>query len=188
MGVDLGHVGCQYAKAMGLKVCAIDFGEDKKQYALKDLGCDGYVNIKGKSAEQIVNAVKETCDGVGAHGSIILAPKPEAYRQGVDMLRPMGFAVGISLPPGTFPVDIFSLILHRKTVRGSIVGTRKDLNECLTIAGEGKVVCTVAERKIDDINEIFAEMEKGLIKGRVVLRLADEEAAGAPAKKKFKKG
>jgi len=100
--------------------------------------------------EEIVDAVKAACDGVGAHGSVILAPVPAAFRQGVDMLRPMGTAVGISLPPGDFPVDIFSLILHRKTVRGSIVGTRKDLNECLTICSDGKIVCTVEERKLED--------------------------------------
>jgi len=171
----LGHVGCQYAKAMGLKVCAIDFGEEKSEYALKTLGCEAYVDIKEKSGEQIVEAVKKACDGLGPHGSLILAPAPAAFRQGVDMLRPMGFAVGIALPPAEFSVDIFSLILHRKTVRGSIVGTRKDLNECLTIAGDGKVTCTVAERKLEEINEIFDDMSKGKIKGRCVLRLAPDE-------------
>eukprot|EP00930_Biecheleria_cincta_P001030 TRINITY_DN1021_c0_g1_i4.p1 TRINITY_DN1021_c0_g1~~TRINITY_DN1021_c0_g1_i4.p1 ORF type:complete len:184 (-),score=36.10 TRINITY_DN1021_c0_g1_i4:36-521(-) len=158
---------------MGLKVCAIDFGPEKQSYALAELKCEAYVDIKGKSGEEIVKAVKEACDGVGAHGSLILAPVPAAFRQGVDMLRPMGTAVGISLPPGDFPVDIFSLILHRKTVRGSIVGTRKDLNESLTIANEpGKITCTVEERKLEDINEIFDDMSKGKIKGRCVLRIA----------------
>nr|AIK19765.1 alcohol dehydrogenase [Crypthecodinium cohnii]AIK19769.1 alcohol dehydrogenase [Crypthecodinium cohnii]AIK19771.1 alcohol dehydrogenase [Crypthecodinium cohnii] len=168
----LGHVGCQYAAAMGLKVCAVDFGEDKREYALNTLGCQAFVDVKGKSAEQIVAGVKEACDGVGAHGSVILAPRPESYQQGVDMLRPMGFAVGIALPPGSFPVDIFTMILHRKTIRGSIVGTRKDLNDCLTIAGSGKVKCTVAERKLEEINEVLHEMEQGKIKGRCVLRIA----------------
>jgi alcohol dehydrogenase, propanol-preferring len=167
----LGHVGCQYARAMGLKVCAIDFGADKQKYALNDLKCDAYVDIQGKSSEEVVQAVKQACDGVGPHGSVILAPVKEAFRQGLDMLRPMGFAVGISLPPGDFPVDIFTLILHRKTLRGSIVGTRKDLNESLSLAGDGKIKCTVEERKLEDINQIFDDMSKGKIKGRCVLRI-----------------
>jgi NADPH-dependent curcumin reductase CurA len=33
---------------MGLKVCAIDFGPEKKSYALETLGCDAYVDIKDK--------------------------------------------------------------------------------------------------------------------------------------------
>merc|ERR1711982_232819 len=45
----LGHVGCQYAKAMGLKVCAVDFGADKGEYALKTLGCDGFVDVQGRA-------------------------------------------------------------------------------------------------------------------------------------------
>lgn len=58
------------------------------------------------------------------------------YRQGLDMVRSLGTAVGISLPSGEFSVDLFTLILQRKTLRGSIVGTRLDLNECLDIASQ----------------------------------------------------
>lgn len=170
----LGHVGVQYAKAMGLKVCAIDFGEEKKSYAMDDLKAEAYVDIKGKDSDTIVAEVKKACDGMGPHGSLILAPAPAAFRQGVDMLRPMGFAVGIALPPADFPVDIFSLILHRKTIRGSIVGTRLDLNESLVIAGDGKVTCTIQERKLDEINTILEEMHAGKIKGRCVLRIAPD--------------
>ena len=133
-----------------------------------------YVYRQGKSSEEISAAVKAACDGVGAHGSVILAPITAAFRQGVDMLRPRGCAVGISLPPGEFSIDIFSMILERKTIRGSIVGTRQDLNECLVIAASGAVHCTVEERKLEDINAVLEDMQKGKIKGRCVLRLAPE--------------
>jgi len=58
-----------------------------------------------------------------------------------------------------------SLISYRKTVRGSVVGIREDLNECLAIAGDSKVVCAVSERKPEEINEIFEEkvIEDGLL-------------------------
>ena len=170
----LGHVGVQYAKAMGLKVCAIDSGEERRAYALDELKAEAYVDIEGKGSETVVADVKKACDGIGPHGSLILAPMAAAFRQGVDMLRPMGFAVGVALPPADFPVDIFTLILHRKTIRGSIVGTRLDLNECLAMAGGGKVRCTVQERKLEDINDIFEEMQAGKIKGRCVLRVAPD--------------
>jgi propanol-preferring alcohol dehydrogenase len=173
----LGHVGVQYAKAMGMKVCALD-APDKESYALEELKANAFVAISkdGKflSSEDIVNAVKNACDGVGAHGSLCLAPAIAAFRQSVDMLRPLGTMVGIALPPGEFPIDIFSWILERKTVRGSIVGTRQDLNECLSIAGDGLVNCTVSERKLEEINEIFDEMQAGKIKGRCVLRIAPD--------------
>lgn len=170
----LGHVGVQYAKSMGMKVVALDAGEAKRSYALDVLKTEAFVDIAGKTGEQVVAAVKAASDGIGVHGSVILAPVGAAFRQGVDMLRPLGTAVGIALPPCDFPVDIFTLILHRKTIRGSIVGTRKDLNECLAIAGDGKVTCTVDERKLEDINEILKEMHEGKIKGRCVLRISPD--------------
>jgi len=170
----LGHVGVQYAKAMGMKVCALDFGEDKAAYAVETLKVEAFVDIKGKSSEEIVAAVKAACDGQGSHGTVILAPVAAAFRQGLDMLRSMGFAVAVALPPGDFPVDIFSLVLQRKTLRGSIVGTRMDLNETLSIASDGKICCTVEERKLEDINQVLEDMTKGKIRGRCVLRMAPD--------------
>lgn len=60
------------------------------------------------------------------------------------------------------------------TVRGSIVGTRLDLQEALNFAGDGKVKATVETGRLEDINRIFARMHRGDIQGRVVL---DFEAA-----------
>jgi propanol-preferring alcohol dehydrogenase len=37
----------------------------------------------------------------------------------------------VGLPPGDFPTPIFDVVLKRITVRGSIVGTRKDLAEAI---------------------------------------------------------
>jgi propanol-preferring alcohol dehydrogenase len=56
-------------------------------------------------------------------------------------------------------------------VRGSIVGTRLDLQESLEFAAAGKVKATVAKEKLENINDIFARMHKGEIEGRIVLDL-----------------
>ena len=48
------------------------------------------------------------------------------------------------LPPGDFPLDIFGMVLNGITVRGSIVGTRLDLQESIDFAAQGKVKATVS--------------------------------------------
>ena len=58
------------------------------------------------------------------------------------------------------------------TVRGSIVGTRLDLQESIDFAAQGKVKATVETARIEDINTIFDRMHKGQIEGRVVLDMA----------------
>ena len=58
------------------------------------------------------------------------------------------------------------------TVRGSIVGTRLDLQESLDFAAKGKVKATVETARLEDINTVFDRMHKGQIEGRVVMDLA----------------
>lgn len=57
------------------------------------------------------------------------------------------------------------------TVKGSIVGTRKDLQEAVQFAAEGKVRTNIETRKLDEINDVFSMMENGEINGRIVLTL-----------------
>jgi propanol-preferring alcohol dehydrogenase len=77
----------------------------------------------------------------------------------------------VGLPPGGFELPIFEVVLMRKTIRGSIVGTRNDLAEALNFAGEGKVATHYATDRLENINDIFARMEAGQIEGRVVMQI-----------------
>jgi propanol-preferring alcohol dehydrogenase len=75
----------------------------------------------------------------------------------------------VGLPPGAFPTPIFDVVLKRITVRGSIVGTRRDLAEAIAFAAEGKVKSTIQTAPMEDINAIFDRMIAGKIEGRIVL-------------------
>ena len=77
----------------------------------------------------------------------------------------------VGLPPGSFPLDIFETVLMRKTIRGSIVGTRLDLAECLQFAGEGKVKVHYSLEPLEAINDIFRRMRENRIDGRVVMQI-----------------
>jgi len=46
------------------------------------------------------------------------------------------------------------------------------MQEAVAFAVEGKVKATVHAAKLEDINEVFGQMKKGLIEGRVVLEIA----------------
>lgn len=162
----LGHVAVQYAKAMGLHVIAVDVADDKLALA-RDMGADSVVNAR---TEDPVKAVQKLCGG--AAGVLVTAVSPKAFAQGVGMLGRGGTMALVGLPPGTFDLDIFDTVLSRKTIRGSIVGTRLDLQECLAFAAEGKVRPRYRMEPLDRINEVFAEMRDGRIDGRVVLDMA----------------
>jgi alcohol dehydrogenase, propanol-preferring len=163
----LGHLAVQYAKAMGLHVVAVDVGQDKLDLAMK-LGADFAVNALEPDA--VARVLKET-DG-GAHGVVITAVSPKAFAMGINLLRRKGTMALCGIPPGDFPLPIFDVVLSRKTVRGSIVGTRADLAECLSFAAEGKVKVTYKTAQLEDVNSIFDQMRAGKIDGRMVMEIA----------------
>ncbi len=87
------------------------------------------------------------------------------------MLRRNGVMSLNGLPPGDFPLPIFDVVLKGQTIRGSIVGTRMDMEEALDCAGEGLVKATVSSDRVENINAIFDKMRQGAIEGRVVLNM-----------------
>ena len=60
-------------------------------------------------------------------------------------------------------LEIPRLVLDGIEVVGSLVGTRQDLKEAFQFAAEGKVIPKVQTRKLEEINDIFEEMEKELL-------------------------
>jgi propanol-preferring alcohol dehydrogenase len=167
----LGHVAIQYAKAMGLHVAAVDLGPEKMALARK-LGAE--ITIDAKTQDPAKEIQKQIG---GAHGVLVTAVSPIAFKQAVGMLRRGGTCVLNGLPPGEFPVSIFDVVLNGYTIRGSIVGTRLDLEEALAFAGEGKVKATIEILPLECINEVFSQLKKGQINGRVVLGLRQETPA-----------
>jgi alcohol dehydrogenase, propanol-preferring len=170
----LGHVAVQYAKAMGLHVAAVDLGPEKMALARK-LGAE--ITIDASSQDPPKEVQRQIG---GAHGVLVTAVSPIAFKQAVGMLRRGGTCVLNGLPPGDFPVSIFDVVLNGYTIRGSIVGTRLDLEEALSFAAEGKVKATIQMESLESINDIFTRLKKGKVNGRIVLDF-EKEARTQPA-------
>lgn len=163
----LGHLGVQYALAMGLRVMAVDISDEKLDLA-KRLGAEITVN---SLKENPATVAKQKAGGM--QGVVITAVAPSVFKNSVEMLKRGGFCSIVGLPPGEFETPIFDVVLSEKTIRGSIVGTRKDLAEALDFAARGKVKAQVELRTLDEINDIIAELTQGKVNGRIVLKMAD---------------
>ena len=162
----LGHMAVQYARAMGLNVAAVDIDDGKLALARR-LGAE--VTVNARETDPAAYLRREIG---GAHGVLVTAVSPKAFEQALGMARRGGTIALNGLPPGDFPLPIFDMVLNGITVRGSIVGTRLDLQESLDFAAQGKVKATVSTDKLENINDIFARMHEGKIEGRVVLDIA----------------
>ena len=162
----LGHIAIQYARAMGLHVAALDVSEDKLALA-RSLGAE--LALDASQPDTIAKLVERTCGG--AHGVLVTAVSPAAFAQALQLVRRRGTVSLVGLPPGDIQTPIFDVVLKRITIRGSIVGTRKDLAEAIQFAAEGKVKAHIHKGKLEDINRVFADLEAGRVDGRIVLDL-----------------
>lgn len=158
-GGGLGHLGIQYAKAMGMRVIAIDGGEEKGKLC-KSLGAEEYLDF---TTVKDVTAEVTRVTTYGAHAVIVFAASKESYGSAPNMLRPGGTVVAVGIPgdasviAGAPPV---LLALKRLNVVGSVTGTLK--------------VCSI-RLLIDQTIDLLAQMYANIISQDV------EEAYAQPS-------
>ncbi|MDR0482113.1 MAG: alcohol dehydrogenase AdhP [Cellulomonadaceae bacterium] len=161
----LGHLAVQYARAMGMRVVTVDVSDEKSELAKKH-GAEAAVNAL--TEPDAAAKIKEITGG-GVHGALVTAVNGKAFPAAVGSLRSGGTCSLVGLPPEAFPLDIFSTVLFGLTIRGSLVGTRKDMEECIDFFARGEVTPTYTVEPMDNINDIFARMKAGKIDGRIVM-------------------
>uniref|UniRef100_K3WH66 alcohol dehydrogenase n=1 Tax=Globisporangium ultimum (strain ATCC 200006 / CBS 805.95 / DAOM BR144) TaxID=431595 RepID=K3WH66_GLOUD len=165
-GGGLGHLACQYAKAMGYRVIAIDSGEDKRKL-VESYGITDFIDYKKGNVEEQVKAATE---GRGAHAVVVVASGGDAYNDALTFLRPHGAVVLVGLPKDTeITAGVFNSVLNAHRIIGSYVGNRQDSIEALKLAAHGDVKTTYKIEKLDNLPDVFERMAAAKLPGRIVL-------------------
>lgn len=166
-GGGLGHMACQYGKAMGLRVIAVDVSAEKKVFC-ESLGVELAIDISACS--DYAAAVTAFTNG-GSHAVLNLTTHPTSFKSAVQLCRRRGFVVCIGIADGDMALPIADLVQRRITVRGSIVGTRQDMREALDFAVRGLVRCHVTTAPLDEVNRVLDDLNQGRVTGRVVVTM-----------------
>ncbi|WP_449460027.1 alcohol dehydrogenase AdhP [Streptococcus suis] len=162
----LGNLAVQYAKKVfNAHVIAVDINNDKLELA-KEVGAD--VTINGLEVEDVPGYIKEITGG-GVHSTVVTAVSKVAFNQAIDSVRAGGYVVAVGLPSEYMDLSIVKTVLDGIKVVGSLVGTRKDLEEAFHFGAMGLVVPVVQKRPVKDAEAVFDEMAAGTIQGRMVL-------------------
>lgn len=170
-GGGLGHLAVQYAKAMGMRVVAIDGGDKKKELCLR-LGAEEFIDFT--TTKDVVARVMEIT-GVGAHGVVVTAASKASYETAPNFLRPSGTMVAVGLPTdptvlaGVPPIQ---LCLKRLNIVGSVVGSLKDVDECLDFTKRGVVKPILTKGTLHDLERFCQDMKEGKLAGRAVMKIS----------------
>lgn len=167
-GGGLGSLACQYAKAMGLDIIAIDGGAEKKEMTAK-LGASHYVDFQ--TSKNLVSDVKAaTSDGLGPHAVILVAVNEKPFQQAAEYVRPRGTVVAIGLPAGAYlRAPVFESVIKMITIKGSYVGNRRDSAEAIEFFRRGLIKAPYKSCGLSELNKVYELMHEGKIAGRYVV-------------------
>ena len=168
-GGGLGHLAVQYARAMGLRVVALD--ANKKDLCLR-LGAEAYVDVLEAKDNCVAEVLKAT-DGAGAHGALICSSSGQAYAEAVKYLRKAGVLVCIGLPLRPTPIPLLpeDFVARGLRVEGTSTGDRTDTAEALDFVAKGQVRPQLVERRLEDIENILEDIEKGTVQGKSIIKI-----------------
>lgn len=151
----LGHLAVQYARLAGATVAAVDLSDARLAEA-RELGASYTFNPSS------VDVVEEFRKLGGAHAAISTAVSPKAFEQAYGALRRGGRLVFVGLPAENhIRLPIFETVLQGLTIKGSIVGTRRDLEEVFAIHADGHTRVLRETRRLADVNEAFEDVLHG---------------------------
>jgi propanol-preferring alcohol dehydrogenase len=162
----LGHMAVQYAQIAGASVVAVDLVDQKLEIA-RELGAEHTFNPKSDDVVAEIQALG------GADAAISTAVSPKAFEQAYRALSPGGTLVFVGLPADNHvQLPIFETVLQGITVKGSIVGTRVDLDEVFQLQADGRTEVHRETRSLDTVNESFEDvLESKTEEPRVVFDL-----------------
>ncbi|MBC2864635.1 alcohol dehydrogenase [Streptomyces mexicanus] len=159
----LGHLGVQYAAAMGLETVAIARGADKADMA-KQLGAHHYVD---STAATDVGEALRSLGGV----KVVLATagSSEAVSATVDGLTHRGELVVIGVAPEPLAITPGQLIMGGRVVRGHPSGTAQDVQDTMEFSALNGIRPMTEVVPLERADEAYRRMLSGAARFRMVL-------------------
>ncbi|OCF78483.1 hypothetical protein I204_00423 [Kwoniella mangroviensis CBS 8886] len=155
----LGHMGIQFAKAMGAEVTAISRTESKKEDAIK-LGAEKYI-ATGDDLKKAFGEYTRYFD---------LFPLADY----ISILKVEGIFCFIGLIPNPVEVPIVPLILSNAMIAGSAIGSPSVMVRMLNFAKEHNIKPWIQKYSMDDINKALVSFKQGEPRYRYILVNTDQ--------------
>lgn len=160
----LGHLGVQFARAMGFETVAIARGRDKADDA-RELGAHHYIDSSAGDVSEALQALG------GVTAVLATAGNSQAIGQTVGGLQPRGQLVIVGVAAEPLPISPAQLIMPALSVSGHPSGTARDVEETMDFAVLSGVRARIEERPLAEAADAYAAMEQGRARYRMVLTM-----------------
>lgn len=159
----LGHMAVKLAHAMGAEVTVLSQTLSKQEDGLR-LGADHYYATSDpKTFEKLAGSFDLIVNTVSAKIDM------SAY---LSLLAVDGTLVNVGAPPELLEVNAFSLIGHRRSFAGSMIGGIRETQEMLDFCAEHNVVPEIEIISADQIDEAWERVLASDVRYRFVIDIS----------------
>lgn len=159
----LGHMAVKLARAFGANVTVFTTSPGKMEDALR-LGAHEVVISKDEEdMKEQMNSFHFILDTVAAKHNI------NPYLQ---LLKRDGILTQVGAPPQPLDLEVFHIIMGRRTLTGSLIGGIRETQEMLDFCGEHNIVSDIEMIPIQKINEAYERMLLSDVKYRFVIDMS----------------
>jgi uncharacterized zinc-type alcohol dehydrogenase-like protein len=156
----LGHMGVQIAHAMGAEVTVLSQSLKKQEDGLR-LGADQYCATSNpETFEKLAGSFDLVLNTVSA------AIDVDAY---LSLLAVDGALVNVGAPPEPLSVNVFSLIMGRRSFAGSMIGGIRETQEMLDFCAAHHLGAEIEVIAADQINEAYERVLASDVRYRFVI-------------------
>lgn len=153
----VGHLALQFTNLYGATVVAVSRSDRHLELAT-ELGAKRTVDVSKGSVESWLSEIGPV------DSSIVFAPSTKLTQLAIKATKPGGIiVVGVHAEAGEVP------FVEEKKVVGSILGSRRDMQEVLNIAASGRVKAICEEYPLENANHVLQLLKAGKVRARAVL-------------------
>ncbi|RDW68519.1 putative alcohol dehydrogenase-3 [Coleophoma crateriformis] len=182
-GGGLGHLGVQFAKALGLVVIALDARDEALQLA-QECGADVLVDARQEKAK-VVEEVMKVTGGRGADATLNLADHPSAAATSAAITKMHATVVQIAQPDEVV-VPFHEFVFRDIKFHGSLLCSAGEAQKMLELVAKHDVkVKTNPFRGLKELPQAVELAHSGKMQGKPAI-LIDEEAIAQEKKSGLK--
>jgi uncharacterized zinc-type alcohol dehydrogenase-like protein len=162
----LGNLGAKLARAMGAHVTIFTRSEQKADEATQ-MGFSAIV-------EDDAQALRVSAGSL----DFILSTIPEKHdiNPYIGLLKRDSTICVVGCLESLEPVDNTKVVMHRRDIAGSLIGSLKETQEVLQFCAEHDIAPDIQVIRVDELNDAYHKVEKGDVRYRYVIDMASLQA------------
>lgn len=158
----LGHLGVRMAAVMGARVVAV-LEEEERSSLVRELGADDIICSRREEIGERLSAMG------GADLILLTGVSARLFERCLPGLGPNGTLVVLATIADKVSLVPAGIVAGQKTIRGSMLGTRDDMDAMLRFAADRGISPVVERHPLENANEVLERLRTGQVRFRAVL-------------------